>query len=65
MDIGTLYRFTFTNIEKACEYMRGWYGKVDFNLSIIKKQGYIDLYSYNPEKTAEKFGGAIYKKIEK
>lgn len=65
MYTGVLYRFYFDDIEKAREYMRGWYSKVDFCMADIIKQGFIDMYSYNPENTAQRFGGARYEIVNK
>lgn len=60
MNIGKLYKFTFTNPEAARDHLRTWAGRCDINIAATMSAGSIKLYSYDPEKTAAKFGGAIY-----
>lgn len=60
MNIGKLYKFTFTDTEKARANLRTWVGRCDINIAATMSAGFIKLYSYDPEKTAAKFGGAIY-----
>jgi hypothetical protein len=54
MNIGTLYKFTFTDAEKARAHLRTWVGRCDINIAATMSAGFIKLYSYDPEKTAAK-----------
>lgn len=61
--LGNKYRFIFTNPLAARAYMREWLGRCNINIAQTIADGYIDMYSYNPERLAEKFGGATYEII--
>lgn len=65
MNIGTFYKFTFTNPTTATEYIRAGFQGCIINRAEVIHQGFINLWSYDPEKTAAKFGGATYEKITK
>lgn len=62
MNIGELYRFYFADLEKAREHLRTWSGRANIYIADTLKAGFIDLWSYDPDKTAEKFGGARYER---
>lgn len=62
--LGNKYRFIFKNPLAARAYMREWLGQCDINTAQTIAAGYIEMYSFNPEKLAEKFGGATYEIIK-
>lgn len=64
MNLGNKYRFYIKNPEAARAEFRTWQGRANICVADVIATGFIDIYTTDPQRFADKIGGASWELIK-